>query len=98
MICVCPVSAMRRRSLFQWISSRGAAFAGRRNAHAGLGVFSELVPQGTDGNAEDIRRVRAVAEAMVERIQDEIAFDVRHRASDQGAGGGGGRFGGDGDG
>src|SRR5215470_14070994 len=50
------------------------------------GVFIELVTQGPDRNAEDVGRMRAVAETMLEGLEDEVALHIRNGASDQRAG------------
>src|SRR3984893_3616680 len=85
--------------------SRHAAYlaaARRWYRHAVGGIFVELVAQGADRDAEDVGRVGAVAEAVLERLQDEVAFHVGDRAADQrprhllggeGRGGDGGRQG-----
>jgi hypothetical protein len=52
------------------------AAAGRRNGRAVMGVFVELVAQRADRDAEDIGGMGAVAEAVLERLQDEVALDL----------------------
>jgi hypothetical protein len=47
-----------------------------------LAVLAQLVAQRADGDAENVGRVRAVAEAMAERVEYEIAFDVGDSAAD----------------
>jgi hypothetical protein len=49
-------------------------------------VFVEFIPQRADRNAENIGCVRTVAEAVLERFQDQIALDFRHGAPDEVAG------------
>src|SRR5262245_48693247 len=55
----------------------------RRNRHAIVGIFVELVAQRTDRDAEDVGGMRAVAEAVFERLEDQIALDVGDGAADQ---------------
>src|SRR5437899_8332219 len=63
-------------------------FAGarRRDRQSAVGIFVQLVAQRADRNAQDVRSMGAIAEAMLQRLQNEIAFDVGHRTSDQRAG------------
>src|SRR5262245_47870540 len=63
--------------------SGGASFARLLYPDASLRVFPELVSESADGDAEDIRRMRAVPETMIERIENKIALDVRNRPSHQ---------------
>src|SRR3984893_4907739 len=59
--------------------SRHAAYlaaARRRDRHAVGGIFVELVAQGADRDAQDVGRVGAVAEAVLERFEDQVALDV----------------------
>src|SRR4051812_6246827 len=60
----------------------------RRDRHAGGRIFVELVAQRADRDAEDVRRVGAVAEAVLERLQDQVALDVGDGAADERAGDG----------
>src|SRR5262245_54063262 len=69
-------------------------FAVLGNLNPGIGILAKFIPQCTDRNAQDVGGVRAVAEAMIERIEDEIALDIGDRASDEGARGLRGRCGG----
>jgi len=62
------------------------AGAGRRDRQAAVGIFVELVAQRADRDAQDIGGVGAIAQAMFQRLQDQIALDVGHRAADQRAG------------
>src|SRR5436190_1210608 len=62
------------------------ARAGRCDRQSAVGIFVQLVAQRADRDAEDVGGVGAIAEAMLERLQDEIALDVGNRASDQRAG------------
>src|SRR5215212_2660290 len=62
--------------------------AGLRHGGAGRGVFAELVAQRADRDAEDLRGMRAVAEAVVERIEDEVLLDLGDGASDERTGDG----------
>ncbi len=57
--------------------------AGRRNRHALVRIFVELVAQRPDRDAEDVGGVGAVAEAVLERLDDEVALDIGDGASDQ---------------
>ena len=61
----------------------GPPFAGGGMVNAVARVFVELVAQRADRDAEDVGGVRAVAEAVLQRLQDQIALDVRDRAADQ---------------
>ena len=45
----------------------------------------QLVAQGADRDAEDVGGVGAVAEAMVQRLDDQVALHLGHRAADQAA-------------
>src|SRR3984893_11935593 len=59
--------------------SRHAAYlaaARRRYRHAVGGIFVELVAQGADRDAQDVGRVGAVAEAVLECFEDQVALDV----------------------
>src|SRR5579871_3414288 len=60
-------------------------FAGarRRDRHAAVGIFVQLVAQRADGDAEDVGGVRPVAEAMLQRLKDQVALHIRNRAPDQ---------------
>src|SRR6185436_7107910 len=62
-------------------TSELAATIWRRHWHAVGGIFVEFVAQGADRNAEDIGGVGAVAQAVFERFQDEIALDVSDSAA-----------------
>jgi len=55
----------------------------RRHRHAVAGIFVELVAQRADRDAEDVGGVGAVAETVLERLQNEIALDVGDGAADQ---------------
>src|SRR5215813_11831599 len=75
-----------------WLSSlsRPAHLAAvrRGNRDAGGGIFVELVAQRADRDAEDVGRVGAVAETVLERLQDQLALNVGDGAADQRAGDG----------
>lgn len=58
----------------------------RRNWRAVGCVLVELVAQRADRDAENIGRVRAVAVAMLECLQDQIALDFSDCTADQIAG------------
>src|SRR4051794_26202171 len=75
------------------VAARSGATAGRRDRHAIIGIFVELVPQRPDRNSKDVGRVRAVAEAVLERLEDEVALDIGDRAPHQRARDGFGREG-----
>src|SRR5262245_7839393 len=49
-------------------------------------IFIELVAQSPDRNAENVRRMSAVAEAVPQRLKNQIALDFGHRAANQIAG------------
>src|SRR3954454_17128025 len=68
--------------------SRTAQFAaaGRRDRRAVSRVFVELVAQRPDRDAEDIGGMGAVAEAVLERLQNQVALDVGDSAAGQMAG------------
>src|SRR5580658_4992558 len=78
---------VRRVADWNMLTLRGArgALLRRRNEHAGVGIFLQLIPQGTDGDAKDRRGVGAVAEAVAERVDDQLLLDRRHRLADEGA-------------
>ena len=51
-----------------------------------VAVFAQLVAQGADRDAEDGRRMGAVAERVAQRVDDQVALDLGHGAADQAAG------------
>ncbi len=55
---------------------RGRRSDGAGNGDAFVRILLELVAQCTDGDAEDVGGVRPVAEAMAQRVDDEIALDI----------------------
>src|SRR5215475_11671461 len=59
------------------------ACAGRRDRDATVGIFVELVAQRADRDAEDVGGMGSIAEAMLQRLQDQVALDVGHRAAHQ---------------
>src|SRR5262245_4208330 len=59
------------------------AAARRRHRHSVGRIFVELVAQRADRDAEDVGGVRAVAETVLERLQNEITLDVSDGATDQ---------------
>ena len=61
--------------------------AGLCHVEAGGDVFVELVAQRPDRDAEDARGVGAVAQAMVQGVEDEVALDLGHGAPHEAAGG-----------
>ena len=65
-------------------------FARGRHEHAFVGVLVELVAQRADRDAEDVGGVGAVAEHVVEGIEDQVALDVGDGAADEAAGRGAG--------
>ena len=62
------------------------AGAGGRDRQSAVGIFVQLVAQRADRDAEDVGGMGAVAEAMLQRFQDQIALDVGDGAPDQRAG------------
>src|ERR1035437_8028590 len=52
------------------------AAARRRDRRALSRIFVELVAQRADRDAEDIGRMGAVAEAVLERLQDQVTLDL----------------------
>ena len=60
------------------------------HGQSGVGIFAQLVAQGADRDAQNVGGMGAVAQAMVQRVQDQIALDIRNRAADQAARHGGG--------
>src|SRR5690606_27448622 len=91
-----------RRSRGRWgqpitANSKGSAcvrsralpdFAGAWHEGALVRVLVELVTQGADRDAEDVRGVGAVAEDVVERFEDEVALDIGDGAPNHRAGNG----------
>src|SRR3546814_3020932 len=63
-----------------------SGLARHRDRHAFLAVLLQLVAEGPYRNAEDVRRVGPVAETVLQRLDDEIALDLRDRLADQAAG------------
>src|SRR3977135_1905318 len=55
----------------------------RRHRHAVPGILVELVAQRADRDAENVGGAGAVAEAVLERLENEIALDVGDGAADQ---------------
>src|SRR3712207_6939224 len=47
--------------------------------------FLQLVPQGADRDAEDIGGVGAVAEAVLQRVEDQLLLDVGDGPADEAA-------------
>src|SRR5882757_6565266 len=54
----------------------------RRHRDAFLAVLLQLVAQRADRDAEDGRGVGAVAEAVLQRVDDEVALDLGDGAAD----------------
>src|SRR5262245_42167462 len=50
------------------------------------GVLIELVAQSPDRNAENVCRMRAVAQAVPQGLKNQISFDLGHRPANQIAG------------
>src|SRR5262249_7246592 len=65
------------------MNSRRPAFAGLRHPDPGLRIFPQLVPERADRDAQDVRRVRPVAQAVIEGVEDKVTLDVGYRASDE---------------
>jgi hypothetical protein len=51
--------------------------------HAFVGILLQLVAQRADRDAEDVGGMRAVAEAVVERVEDQSLLDLGDGAADQ---------------
>src|SRR5271155_5400824 len=66
-------------------SARETRFTGLWHLQARIAIFAQLVAQRADRNAEDVGGVRAVAQTMIERIQNEIALDIGDRTSNEAA-------------
>ena len=49
-------------------------------------IFVELVAQRPDRDAENVGGMRAVAEAMPQRLKDQVSLDFGHRTADEVAG------------
>src|SRR5690606_34085604 len=61
-----------------------AAFTGcGRNMYPVVGVKFQLVAQRADRDPEDVSGMRPVAKAVIERVEDEILFNIRHFSSDK---------------
>src|SRR4051794_18922496 len=60
--------------------------ARRRDRYAAVGIFVQLVAQRADRDAENVGGMGAVAQAMFQRLQDQIALDIGDGAADQRAG------------
>ena len=54
-----------------------------RHGHAFLPVLLQLVAQGADRDAEDVGGVGAVAEAMLQGLEDQVALDIGDGAADE---------------
>ena len=65
--------------------AHGSAWAAarRRDRHTLVAILAQLVAQRADRDAEDVRCMGAIAERMVQRVEDQITLDVGDRASDQ---------------
>src|SRR5579863_4920118 len=72
-----------QRPLLRSREALAAAVPRRRYRQAIGGVFVELVAQRTDGDAEHVGGVGPIAEAVFERLQNEIALDLGDGAADQ---------------
>ncbi len=70
------------------LGERPLAVARQGNGESFLGILLQLVSERADGDAEDGCRMGAVAQAMAEGVDDQLALDVGHRAADQADGGG----------
>src|SRR5215510_7625240 len=66
--------------------SSGSRPARRGNCQSVGSVFVELVAQRADRDAEDVGRMGAVAEAVLERLEDEVALDIGDGAADESTG------------
>lgn len=56
-----------------------------RNRDAGFIVFLELVAQRPDRNSQNGRCMRSIAEAVLQRIDDQVLFHFRDGLADEGA-------------
>ena len=54
----------------------------QRHGDTVAGIFIQLVAQSADRDAENVGRMGAVAEAVFQRLQDEIAFHIGYGAAD----------------
>src|SRR5258705_9469117 len=54
-----------------------------RDLNALIGITVQLVAQRTDRDAEDVRRVRTVATAVLQRLENQLALDIRDRPPDE---------------
>jgi hypothetical protein len=54
-----------------------------RNIHAFVTILGDFIAEGADRNSQNIGGVGAVAKAMVEGIQNHLAFDISDGASNQ---------------
>src|SRR5262245_9909762 len=84
MTLIMPEQNNRRRNSGGALQLR-AAVRGRNWRTAGR-VFVQLVAQGSDRNAQNICRMGAVAETVLERFQDQVALDFGHGAANEIAG------------
>jgi hypothetical protein len=55
----------------------------RGDGDSSRGIFVELIAQRADGNAKDVCSMGAIAEALFERLQDQVPFDVGDGATDE---------------
>src|SRR5436305_9198280 len=55
----------------------------RCDLHALIGISVQLVAQRADRDAEDVRRVRTVAAAVLQGLENQFALDIRDRPSDE---------------
>src|SRR5579883_21578 len=74
---------LRRARLGPRLQRDPLQLVGRRHGEAVLAVLLQLVAQRADGDAEDGRRMRAVAEAMLQGLEYEIALDGGDGAADE---------------
>ena len=49
-----------------------------------VGILAQFVAQGPNGNAKNVGRVGSVPKAMLERINNQITFDIGDRAPNKG--------------
>src|SRR5690606_36846209 len=80
-------SSMIRRSARMGLARRavggGHARLGRRDGRAFVGVFVQLVAQGSDRDAQDGGRMGAVAQAVVQGVEDQGLFHLSHGLTDE---------------
>lgn len=59
--------------------------AGRGDGNPLVYVGIKLVTEGSDGNAQNLGRVRAVSDGVFERVYNEVTLNVSHSSTDESA-------------